>query len=576
MFYRSKYLSMLLSGTFTMAMSYLMLLCDNIIAGMFIGSEGVAAINLVSPLTNMAISVSICVSVGASILYTRAIGEMRRDRADRLYGMGLIVSCILAFLGLLILLVFKDLYYMSTGATGEILSLSSEYYSFLPFNTAVLIMAGFMEEMIYTDGDGFLVSLSYVSQIGGNILLSILLVQFMGIRGIMLGTLIGNLTALTVLLTHFFRKSNTLHFVPYFKWKTLYEFVKYSITDGITYLLWGITNYCLITYISRHFGKEYLVVLAVAMVVIELAVVFDGIGMGIQPLLGVYYGERNHLLIRRLMKDAVVTAIIEGVTASILLFVFAGQFVMLFGIRDAAVLESAVNAVRIMSVTLTATSLFALMTSYYLYMYHVEISVGAIILKDGVMYLTLPILFAGLFGVNGIWIGFAFAPIMGMALSMLIVRIRVGEKEFPEILDFMKSEIIVYDTVLTPENMTETSEKIQENVREKGYPGDIVLKAGLFAEEIGATIREKNGDKKVMVEYSLLFDKDTSGEDGEAGESVRLVIRDSGIVFDITDPDLEVSGLSSFVVNGLLNAQKEKDYIPTTGYNRNVIRFYKT
>ena len=568
---------MLFSSTLTMAMTYLMLLVNNIVAGIFIGPTGVAAINIVSPLIGAVNFISICVSVGVAILYTRAIGEMRRDRADKLYGMGLIVSAMLAVLSVFVLLCIEKLYFTSTGVDSELIVLSEEYYSFLPLNSAVLIIASYMEEMVYADGDGLLVPFSYVARIGGNILLSILFVHVMGIKGIMLGTLLGNTFALATLLMHYFRKSNTLHFVFFFKWQSLLECIKYSITDGITYLLWGFADYCLIAYISRRFGKEYLVVLAVTMAVIELAVMFDGIGMAIQPLLGVYFGEKNHLLIRRLMKDAIDTAVIEGAIGSILLFFLAGLFVRLFGIEDMTLYEPAVSAVRIMSTSLIATSLFMLMTSYYLYMDHVEISVCAIILRDGILYILLPILFAKFMGVNGIWTGFALAPVAGLMIAMLIVRIRVGKKAFPAMLDSMENEITVYDIVLTPENMTDVSEKIQNNLKGKGYLGDAAMKAGLFAEEIGATIREKNGDKKVLVEYSLLFDKSAPGEDGsdKEKESVRLVIRDTGTVFDITDPELEISGLSSFVINGLLNAQKEKDYIPTTGYNRNVIRLYK-
>ena len=40
------------------------------------------------------------------------------------------------------------------------------------------------------------------------------------------------------------------------------------------------------------------------------------------------------------------------------------------------------------------------------------------------------------------------------------------------------------------------------------------------------------------------------------------------MIFDVTDPELKIDGLSSFVINGLLNAQKEKAYLTTTGYNR--------
>ena len=45
------------------------------------------------------------------------------------------------------------------------------------------------------------------------------------------------------------------------------------------------------------------------------------------------------------------------------------------------------------------------------------------------------------------------------------------------------------------------------------------------------------------------------------------------MLFDLTDPDAEIKGLSGFVLSGLMQAQKEKAYLVTTGYNRNMIRF---
>ena len=45
-FCEKKFSSMLISGTFTKAVMYLMLLSDSIIAGFFIGSSGVAGIRV--------------------------------------------------------------------------------------------------------------------------------------------------------------------------------------------------------------------------------------------------------------------------------------------------------------------------------------------------------------------------------------------------------------------------------------------------------------------------------------------------------------------------------------------------
>lgn len=55
--------------------------------------------------------------------------------------------------------------------------------------------------------------------------------------------------------------------------------------------------------------------------------------------------------------------------------------------------------------------------------------------------------------------------------------------------------------------------------------------------------------------------------------SVLIIERDSGQLFDLTDPDSKIKGLSGFVLSGLMASHKEKAYLVTTGYNRNMIRF---
>ena len=129
----------------------------------------------------------------------------------------------------------------------------------------------------------------------------------------------------------------------------------------------------------------------------------------------------------------------------------------------------------------------------------------------------------------------------------------------------MNGEISVYNKYLSQNVGAEMSQLIEKLLLSHGYSKKTAMKAGLFAEEISNVLYERNSQKDVLVEYSVTFDEDKA----------KLIIRDSGVIFDITDPDLEIKGLSSFVLNGLMNAQKEKDYIPTTGYNKNMIQFPK-
>ena len=112
------------------------------------------------------------------------------------------------------------------------------------------------------------------------------------------------------------------------------------------------------------------------------------------------------------------------------------------------------------------------------------------------------------------------------------------------------------------------AERVGECVKSRGYPEKTVTNASLFVEEIGLTILEKNKQTKkpLLFELSLFFEED----------SVIIIERDAGKLFDITDPNMQVKGLSSFTLSGLMETHEDKNYLVTTGYNRIMIRFSKT
>ena len=563
-----KFRSMLLTGTLTMAVIYIMLLSDNIIAGFFIGETGVAAINAVTPITGIVTFFSTVISIGTGILYSREIGAMNKRRADEIFGQGLIISFAIAAVSAVLLVLCRDVYFKANGVTGEIYDLARIYYRLTPLNAALTVLVNYLTQMVYTDGDEAVNNVSYGLQIMGNIVISVLLTRSYGMLGIILGTILGNVLGLIAILTHFFRKSNSLHFVWHLSASDFVRSVKFSIVDAVIYLCWAAMDYVLIGYVSAHYGDTGLVTLAVVVSLIEFCVVLDGVGMAVQPLLGTYLGEKNHVMIRRLMRSAVKAALIEGIIANLLVFLFARQFCGLFGISEGAALIPSIQAVRIVSLSMTFCSAVSLMTSYYMLVDHVALSVGITFLKDGVFYSFLPLFGSALWGETGMWAAFAITPLLALLLSFLFIRLRYGKEDFPYLLGRMKVPIVVLDDSLTPENCAGLSERVNEEVRMRGYPERSATQAALFTEEIGLTLIEKNkaAKKPLLIEISLFFEEN----------SVLLVERDSGVIFDVTDPELKIDGLSSFVINGLLNAQKEKAYLTTTGYNRNMIWFSKT
>ena len=564
-FCEKKFRSMLISGTFTKAVMYLMLLSDSIIAGQFIGPSGVAGINAITPVTAILTFFGDLGSTGVGIVFTREVGAMKKDRANEIYSQGLIISIGMGLLSALLILVMQNTYFAVSGITGEILELALEYYRLVPINAFLTIVIFYLEQMVYSDGDELCNNICYGFQVGGNIIASVILARFLGMKGIILGSIIGNSLGILTCFWHYFRKENTLRFKWHLSFRDFLLTSRYSIVDSSVYICWGVMDYVMIGFVSSRFGNAAQVTLAVVVSLIEFSVVMDGVGMALQPLIGTYYGEKNHVLIKRIMKSGAAAAVVEGVAVTVLIWIFTKQFCGLFGIREEAALAPAITALRIVSLGFTFCSMVSLTTSYYMLVDRIAMATTFACLHNGVLYILLPILGGLAFGVNGLWAGFAASPVLTLIVAYTYVYLRFGKDQFPYLLKHMDSEIVVLDETLTPENAAHLSDRVRDSLLAHGYTRTTANNAALFTEEIGLTILERNKKEKkpLLIELSLLFEKG----------SVLVIERDSGVLFDLTASDVRVGELSSFILSGLMEAHREKAYLVTTGYNRNMIRF---
>ena len=564
-FCEKKFSSMLISGTFTKAVMYLMLLSDSIIAGHFIGASGVAGINAITPVTAIVTFFGDLLSTGVGIVFTREVGAMRKDRANEIYGQGLILSIGLGLISALLILVLQDTYFRVSGVTGDILENALKYYRLVPINAFLTIVIFYLEQMVYSDGDELCNNICYGFQIGGNVVFSVILTRFLGMTGIILGSVIGNSLGILTCLWHYFRKENTLRFVWHLSFKDFLLTSRYSIVDSSVYICWGLMDSVMIGFVSGRFGETGLITLAVVVSLIEFGVVMDGVGMAMQPLIGTYFGEKNHVLIKRVMKSGVKAAVIEGLAATALIWAFARQFCALFGITVGEALAPSMAALRIVSLGFTFCSVVSLTTSYYMLIDRIGMATCIACFQNGLLYILLPVLGALAFGINGMWAGFAVAPILTLVCAYLYVYLRFGRDNFPFLLKDMESEIMVMDDTLTTETAVGLSDRVRSSLLSHQCARTMANNAALFVEEIGLTILDRNrqAKKPVLIELSLFFEKN----------SVLVIERDSGKLFDLTESDVQVGELSSFILSGMMEAHKEKAYLVTTGYNRNMIRF---
>ena len=195
-----KFYSMLLGGTLTMTVVSLLLMSDSIIAGIVVGSDAVAGVTLVTPMYSLAAFFGSVISLGVPILYSTEMGKFNKERANQVFGLGLLMSIVVGVIMFVAISLFGEAYLKSDGVNGQIFSQASGYLSWMRFTILIMPVQMLIGEAVYSDGDETISTIASGVQGLGNIVFSVVLSQFMGIRGIGLASFIFYAVSLLIYL----------------------------------------------------------------------------------------------------------------------------------------------------------------------------------------------------------------------------------------------------------------------------------------------------------------------------------------------------------------------------------------
>ncbi len=563
-FCTKKFKSLLFAGSFTLAIQYLLMLSDTIIIGNILGETELSAVNIINPVYSVAVFAAALNSIGTSVFYSYEMGRFNKDKANSLFGQGVIIDLAAGIIMFIAGLLGRDLYFDFMNLSDNIKHLAGDYYFYYQFVIMLFPVYTLLLDMVYTDGDGLICDIANFVQMCVNIAASILLCRKIGIGGAGLGTLIGTILGMGVLLIHFFRKKNSLKFVWHINIADVLKVVKCGMTDSGIYLFWALTSFAATKFTIKHFGEYYLPVLLVVINIIEMTIIFDGIGQAVTPIVNVYRGEENYVGIKRVMKAALKAALAEGVIMSVLLFLLGGSIAEMFGISDTALIKVSKTAIRLVCPFFFCSAVLFLQTTYYLIIEKEILATVITGIKDWLLLTVFMLIFGCLFGINGVWAGFGITPLAAFGVSTLIVIMRYGKDKFPLLLDSTSKEVYIYDAYLNKENIINLRNEVEKLLLEKQISQQTIHRIMLVIEELCMLTCEKNEGKKILAECSIMIDKD-----------VQIIMRDDGIIYDPTDCDGPISSLRSYMVSSLMINQPKKFNLVTTGYNRNMFRFDK-
>ena len=262
------------------------------------------------------------------------------------------------------------------------------------------------------------------------------------------------------------------------------------------------------------------------------------------------------------MTLAAKVSVIEGVVFSAVMIVFAEYVPAMFGIDEPEILGHCVSAVRIISSTLVVSAVLYLFETYYMIQGRNILAVISSCSRNliAILLFALPLGLTG--SISGVWWGFAGAQVFTVILCGVLAAMMYGREFFPLYLE-EKRPIIDIDLLVSQDAIISVRDTAEKFLNAHNVPKSTVNQVMLIIEETGMLIHERNNGKRrhVLAEYMIELEEE---------EHVRIIIRDDGEIFDVTDEDLDVTSLRSYFVSRLMTTQRLRRNITTTSFNRNV------
>lgn len=558
-FMKTKFLKLYSAGIFSMLITILLPMVDSIVGGQVIGENALTAINIVIPAYNVACFLGGLICFGIPVLYSNAIGSFDKKGANQIYSLGFVSSIAVGIIYFLVLVIFGELYINSYNSPAEIISLVRPYFFWYKLNILITPFYLFMNEMVMADGNEKLGTVSAITQFLVNLVLSFLFSHFLGIGGIGLASFLGTLSSTLVLLLHFFSKGCSLKFVRYFSFKKLCKIASFSMVDSLTYLYAALFVTFINRFIIANLGEEYLPIVSIYSFMFECMIMFNGVASALNPMVAIYDSEGNVRAVDTLMKFASRVAASFGVIVTVLLLVFAPLIPRVLGINSEELIEPSNFAVRSIALFFVFVSLHYEYSSYYNVQEKFITAIIMCALRDLILPVGMGFALGLNFGLTGLSIGIGCSIVITNLLVMLCIKIINRKMTYPRLFlnDDGRYDDYVYSFKTSPQEIMDTVSKAREELERHSVSAEIKNKVCLIIEESFMLIRERNGNKDILAECTLMI-----------GDQIELIFRDMGIIFNLTDADSSISSFRQYIVNNIMDLYNDRNYLLTNSYNR--------
>ena len=405
-----------------MVFSSLYTVADGIVVSNFVGSLGLSAINIVYPLLNVTMAVSLMLSTGSNAIIAKKLGEGKPEEANRF--MTLVILVTVAAVGILVtvmMLLAEPLYYL-LGSDDELLPYCMEYGKIVvPGAVFMALQFLFQTYLVTADRPGLSM---WLTVLGGviNIVLDIILVGplNMGVTGAAIASVAGQFVSGIIPTVMFFSDKMLIHFQrPKWEGRQLLFAMGNGSSEMVSSMASAIITVIYNLQMMALVGEKGVAAISAVLYLDFIFVaIFIGFSSGIGPVISYNYGAEHHRNLQKLFRICMKVILFFSLVMFVLSEIFNRTLAMVFASSDPVLAELMISGFRIFAVKFLFSGMIIMTSGFFTSLNNGKISALISFLRTFALEMSALILLPKLLGLTGVWAALPISESIGFVISV--------------------------------------------------------------------------------------------------------------------------------------------------------------
>nr|WP_295778446.1 MATE family efflux transporter [uncultured Intestinibacter sp.] len=384
------------------------LLVDTLIIGQGVGALGISALNIFMPFFLLFNGIGLLFGIGSGILISSEDGMGNKKKANQYFATGFVSILSIAIILGLIWNYYLESLCVILGANSDTIDLVLEYGKCIMAFAPVFMMSNYFAPIVRNMKNPKLVMCAVLTGSVLNVILDYVFVfpMDMGMFGAAAATVIGSLTTLLVLSTHFIKKQNRVKInKETISLNLLAPIFKCGFSSLIMEVASGFVIFIFNIQILKYIGNNGIVVYGIISncVLVGLAL-FNGVAQAAQPIIATNFGAGLNTRVKKVLKYALITTTIIGVSLFAVVFLFTGQIIKVFVQANSEILSVGIPALRLYLSAFCIMNINILISSYFQSVGKEKVAIYISIIRGFLLNIVLAFLLPSVLPSTVLWV----------------------------------------------------------------------------------------------------------------------------------------------------------------------------